>query len=123
MELIQPMQIQRLHQKRVNKARRIQSAIETGVSPLIEAEKGVVLECARELSVNEEAMLLDVLTSIIMEGGYDPVTTAIVLALCLQELKGKVEYHWKSKEAEAQAKEMYSQQLEYLALKHRFRRE
>jgi hypothetical protein len=41
------------------------------------------------------------------------VTTARVIALCLQELKGEVEYHHKLKEAEA--KEMCTQQLEYLA--------
>jgi hypothetical protein len=65
----------------------------------------MVLACAREPWVNEEAKLQEVLTSIVMKGGNDPVITTKVITLCLQQLKEEVEYHCKLKEAEAEAKE------------------
>ncbi len=53
--------------------------LEAGESLLTEAKKDITLECARELDVDEDAQLQEVLVPIAMEGGNDPSCACCIL--------------------------------------------
>ncbi len=59
----------------------IRGTLEAGESSLTEAKRNLILDCAKELSVNEDAKLQEVLISIAIEGMNDPVVTARVFDL------------------------------------------
>ncbi len=93
-------------QKRVDEIKRIKSALEAKEFPLTLAKRVVILGCAKELGVNEDVKLQEVLISITKESGNDPVITGTghqpVLAAAQEG--GEVEQHQKAKEAKAKAK-------------------
>ncbi len=79
---------------------------QAGESPLTKAKRDVIVECARELEVNEEAKLQEGLISIGMEGGNDPVLMMKAISTCILQLKEAVEQHRKATEAEVELKEL-----------------
>jgi hypothetical protein len=97
--------LQRLDQKRLDKVKRARGMLESEESLLTETEKDIIIECARELNVDEEAKLQELLLSIAMEEGNGPLLTIRNINLCIQQLKGEVDQHRKAKEAEAKLKE------------------
>jgi hypothetical protein len=106
--------LQRSDQKSMDKVKRVRNALAAVESPSTEVERDVIMECARELEVNEEAKLQEVLIFISMEGGNDPKATIRAISTCILQLKGEVDQHRKAKEAEAEFKETEVCQLEYL---------
>ncbi len=68
--------MQRSVQKRVDEIKRIRGALDSGELPLTEAKKDIVLECAKELGVNGDAKLQEVLISIAIESGSNPALGA-----------------------------------------------
>jgi hypothetical protein len=49
--------LQRLEQKRLDEVKRMRRALDAGESPLTEAEKDTIAECARELHIDEQTKL------------------------------------------------------------------
>jgi hypothetical protein len=55
---IEPTQVKISDQKRLNEVKRVRAATEACESPLTDdLERGVIVECARELGVKKEARL------------------------------------------------------------------
>jgi hypothetical protein len=59
--------------------------------PLNEPARAAMVECARELGVNEENKAQEMLAYVAMEGGSNPVVTIKAIAFCLQQLKEELE--------------------------------
>ncbi len=59
----------------MDEIKRIKSALEAKELPLTLAKRVVILGCAKELGVNEDVKLQEVLISITKESGNDPVIT------------------------------------------------
>jgi hypothetical protein len=102
------------HSFDTSKSRGLRNALEAGESHLSEAERGIIAEYAKEPGVNEEVKMQEILISIGMEGGIDPVLTIRPVNTCITQLREEVEQHWKAKEAEAELKEVRACQLDYL---------
>jgi hypothetical protein len=56
--------LQRSEQKKLDKIKRVRGTLEAAESPPNEAEKATITECARELDVDEETKLQEMLLSI-----------------------------------------------------------
>jgi hypothetical protein len=68
--------LQRSDQKRVDEIRRIRGAVEVRELPLTKAESDMVLDYAKELYVSKDTKLKEVLISIIIDGGNNPLLMA-----------------------------------------------
>jgi hypothetical protein len=93
-------------QKRVEKEiKRIRNALEAGEFAPHLGKRVVILDCAKEHGVNEDAKLQEVLNSITKESGNDPVITGTGHQPLLAAAQGG---RWnstrKTKEFEAEAK-------------------
>jgi hypothetical protein len=96
--------LQRSDQKRIVKVKRVRGALEAGETPLTEAEKDIIIECARELDVGEDAKMQEALISIAMKRGNDTVLTMRAINLFIQQFRGELYQHRKTKETEAELK-------------------
>jgi hypothetical protein len=92
----------------------VRNALEAGESPLTEAERDIIAECANSLGANEKAKLQEILISIGVLGGSDHMLTIKAINTCISLLKGEGKQHRKAKEAEADFKEALARQLDYL---------
>jgi hypothetical protein len=54
--------LQRSDQKRVNEVRRVRNALAAGESPLTKLERGVIIDFAKQLGVDEESKTSAILT-------------------------------------------------------------
>jgi hypothetical protein len=67
---------------RSEEVKRVGNTLQASESSLTEAERDVIVECARELEVSKEAKLQEVFISIGMEGGNNPVLTMRAISTC-----------------------------------------
>jgi hypothetical protein len=79
--------LQRSDQNSIDEIKRVRGAVEAGELPFTKAESDIFLDYAKELYVSKDAKLKEVLISIIIDGGNNPLLMARAICLHLQQLK------------------------------------